>query len=293
MKLLSYYLLRFESPRKGAYLALEGDKGEHYLGEIAPLEGFSKESLDEALLQAEAYAKKWIQEQKRPDESKLFPSVSWAFSAALHDFPQENQKISLQRLLLPFEEIGRGYDCVKLKTQGLAIDKERLKALAKQGARIRVDANRSWSLEEARAYLAFCQDLPIDYIEEPVPRAYLEQVISESPFPIALDETLYLGEKIPPQAKVFVMKPSLLGGFSKLLPLFALAKKQACSISISSSFESAVGIAYLALLSAEFNPHMPVAIDTLRYANTESFPDTASARAYLAKRKKEILCEIL
>ena len=80
-----------------------------------------------------------------------------------------------------------GIRCLKIKlTAGDDPDRVLAIAAAVPGARLRIDANRSWPRAEVAARLAVLAHLPIDYVEEPCPESH--QLLSSSlPCKLALD----------------------------------------------------------------------------------------------------------
>jgi len=65
--------------------------------------------------------------------------------------------------------------------------------IARGKARLRIDANFAWTLDQARRQLNAWRDLPISSVEQPLPRGHLDdwkQLAIDSPFPIMADESL-------------------------------------------------------------------------------------------------------
>ncbi|HEY0992498.1 MAG TPA: enolase C-terminal domain-like protein, partial [Kofleriaceae bacterium] len=144
-----------------------------------------------------------------------------------------------------------GIRCLKIK---LAADDDpgRVFAIAAAvpQARLRIDANRSWPRAEVADRLAALAALPIDYVEEPCRDSH--QLLSESlPCPIALDEGLLAMSEVEicvalrsiPRLAAVVLKPTLLGGFSVVFPIAALA--QSCRVPpiVSHALEGPIGSA--------------------------------------------------
>jgi O-succinylbenzoate synthase len=144
-----------------------------------------------------------------------------------------------------------GIRCLKIK---LAADDDpgRVFAIAAAvpRARLRIDANRSWPRAEVADRLAALAALPIDYVEEPCRDSH--QLLSESlPCPIALDEGLLAMSEVEicvalrsiPRLAAVVLKPTLLGGFSVVFPIAALA--QSCRVPpiVSHALEGPIGTA--------------------------------------------------
>lgn len=121
--------------------------------------------------------------------------------------------------------------------------------------KVRLDANRSWGLKEAVAFAKSVNKENIAFIEEPVkdPRD-LAAFISETGFDVALDETLWdFRQKniwVLPGVKVWVIKPTMIGGIFRALDFICSAHDNQKDCVISSSFESGVGSRMLAHLAS-------------------------------------------
>ncbi|RLA65757.1 MAG: hypothetical protein DRQ88_08640 [Epsilonproteobacteria bacterium] len=134
---------------------------------------------------------------------------------------------------------------------------------------LRLDANQNFDSEDFRF---FAKNLPlkiIDYIEDPIPNFHqLDQAITGLKIPIAIDENiLEHKDRITPFVKTWVIKPSLVGGYSKAVELIEEAAKRKIKTVISSSFETNLSLKYLALLAKHQNDfaETPCGLDTFRY----------------------------
>ena len=215
------------------------------------------------------------------EEAKLFPSVEFGICTAIlnlfskshiRSFISENasDSIKVNALLSGSEDeiIGKvktlkakGYTTLKLKVGRQSLEEdinlvhkvyENIEKLTK----LVLDANRSWSVEEAIYFGNSISDIKISYIEEPV-KDYLGilQLCNKSKFniPIALDESL---TAIYPKAMehipgitTLVLKPTILG-FVKTFEFIKKAKSLGMKTVISSSFESSIGLIALAELAS-------------------------------------------
>jgi len=160
-----------------------------------------------------------------------------------------------------------GIRCVKIK---LAADDspERAFAIAAvvPGARLRIDANRSWPRAEVAARLAALAALPIDYVEEPCRDAH-ELLAAPLPCRIALDESLV--ELTPdalaaalasPQLAAIILKPTLLGGLSATLALAERARRAGVAAIVSHALEGPIGTAACAELALALGGDVPVGL---------------------------------
>jgi O-succinylbenzoate synthase len=137
-----------------------------------------------------------------------------------------------------------GIRCFKIKLAA-EDDPARVAAIAAAvpGARLRIDANRSWPRGEVTARLAA---LPIDYVEEPCIDCH--QLLDDSlPLRLALDESLAtiapdeLDSALrSPQLAALVLKPTLLGGLSAVLALAHRARQAGVAAIVSHGLEGPV-----------------------------------------------------
>ena len=205
------------------------------LADVAPLPHFSKESREEveaAFGLAETPA-----------------SLEWARYALDLEGPA---RVRSSGLLLGNGEPAAGFSCVKIKVGRQPIEQEceRIARLAERGVKLRLDGNRSLTLEQA-GRLAEAAGDALEFLEEPVPGALVEESLRR--WPVALDETLVALRDVPGGAAAYVLKPTLLGS-RRTLELVELAQTNEVSVVISSAFESAVGRADLVRFAARVAP---------------------------------------
>ena len=140
------------------------------------------------------------------------------------------------------------------------------------GTEIRLDANRSWNMDQAKAFASGVRAAKIAYIEEPLENpTELPSLWMDTGLPIALDETLQL-----PQGEAFVrgwvaavvLKPTLIGGIGRTLSLAAMARTVGARPILSSSYESGVGLRGLVALAAATDAE-PAGLDTARRLKTD------------------------
>ena len=235
---LYHYSLPFSRPlvlrgitlrrREGLLLRLSGEDGSQGWGEIAPLPGFSRESLDEAVEQLRRLAGSMVGCEATDDWVDLHgefvrelgraaPSVRFGLELAVWNLWAAYSGRSLPQLVAPsprtevpvnglhsgapaevLEEARRmrdaGYGSVKLKVgaRTVAEDVGLVRALGEElgdDISLRLDANRAWSYEEAAE---FVRGTPrFEYVEEPLADpAKLPDLVRELGVPVALDESL-------------------------------------------------------------------------------------------------------
>lgn len=121
---------------------------------------------------------------------------------------------------------------------------------------LRLDANRAWSAEQARANLArFAAHRP-EFVEEPCPLVEL-RALGPSPVPLALDESLLeldpdraaLRSLAPQGVRRLVLKPTLLGGISACCAWAEAARVADAEVILSHTFEGPIGLALCAALA--------------------------------------------
>ena len=168
-----------------------------------------------------------------------------------------------------------GYEAVKRKVGGRAVgeDVSLVRAVEEAlggGVTLRLDANRAWALDVALEFARAIEDVRVEYLEEPLADpAGLESFTRACGIPIALDESLV---GMAPESLVehryagaAVMKPSLLGGISRVLRLAKRASSLGVRPVVSSAYESGVGTASLVALAAGIGGgRIPAGLDTYR-----------------------------
>ncbi len=124
---------------------------------------------------------------------------------------------------------------------------EGLRAAVPGGWRLRVDLNGGWSLEQWQRFHAVFEDAQVELVEDPVPVHELGHVVP-SRVPIAIDEPLKHEEDVPLLLRarccsLWVLKPTVLGGFERCRQLRVLAQSRGIQTIVSHCFEGPVGLA--------------------------------------------------
>jgi len=143
-------------------------------------------------------------------------------------------------------------------------DVERVAALREAvgpAARIRLDANEAWGREEARRALARLAPFSIEFVEQPVARddvVGLAELDRGGPIAVAADEALQ-GDGLEAclarrAARVFVVKPAILGGIGPTIALAARARAAGIRLVVSNLIEGRVGRALACALAAGLAP---------------------------------------
>jgi len=268
--------------RRGAYLVLVDELGHQAVGECSPLLGLSAESFDRAHAQVQVLASQLIGrtllEPCRTEEfNNLFPSVRMALDMAIMDLTwqrsgrfsdSDDLSILLNGLVMGQDKglvqsvaslLDQGYTSIKIKVarQSLAQDIQdvmRIRDLLAGRASLRLDANRTWSLDQACDFARAVGSESIEYIEEPTQVTRDHHAFwQETGMRVALDESLCdtvagheLGGK---EIGAFVLKPAIIGNLSRVNYLIDRARKLGIPAVLSSVFESPVALQFYARLA--------------------------------------------
>ena len=276
--------------RDGLALHLVAESGREGWGDIAPLPGFSRESLAEAQQQALALARRTVGRARGLDDPRLLdlcPSVRFGFDSAWMMLGADAQNTSTFRqsallygdtehcLELVRSAVQKAFRTFKLKVGRGRVEEDaerirRIQAALPGETELRLDANRAWTLEQARALAHQLPEFKPAYIEEPLADpAQLSAFHEETGWNLALDETLrgYRPEDELPAIKgvvAWVIKPTLVGPLYDTLAWQARAQGEGLSAVISSSFESGLGIRMLGEIASR-DPDVAAGLDTYRY----------------------------
>jgi O-succinylbenzoate synthase len=262
--------------------------GQPHWAEAAPLPDWSFDSFSENLEAALSLPKtEFFLEETNLSLPAALSSALWLVEFASEgngsDMVDSNTLITGDQAMP--EMLG---NVVKLKVGKLPFEKDiqriqQCLSLLSNGQKLRLDANRSWSLDDVQTLEKTISNVSqIDYIEEPLRNAKEYERWQEfSALPFALDESLMdqecfeLIENCLPKA--LVLKPTILGS-KRTQRLFTAARELQLDTIISSSFESPVGLKNLTSLAAQVAPeavhglatHHYLVCDTL--TNDPAFP---------------------
>lgn len=232
------------------------------------------------------------------EQYNLAPSVRFGFETAVLNLIANSHQLPLRRLISdrsrdsilingllsgsPNEILTRaekfrqeGYKAIKLKVgrgslhEDIQLTREVRRRIGDDVA-LRLDANRSWSIEDTLIFARGVSDCNIDYIEEPVYNySMLVSMCNKGglPLSVAVDESLR--ELTPesltplPNLKAIVLKPTVLG-FERSMQFGRKATSMGITPVVSSAFETSLGLTALAELAACLNTtDVPVGLDTL------------------------------
>ncbi len=264
--------------REGWIISIHDNQTIGY-GDCAPLPYAGTESSAAAHKLLQQFSRRtWVEPQALLAELKQqrqgCPTACYALETATLDLCSRNAGIPLRNYLsgsaskrvlvnamsgsvcrdsLP-DARDQGFTIIKLKV-GQRQLREEIGCLQKLGAglapeiRLRLDANGSWNLDEARYFLDAAAGLPIESLEEPLRSPSLSEfslLQSQTLITLALDESIQRINQnellANPNIRRLVLKPGVLGG---LQYSYSLAEKAAAAgkeCVITSLVDSAVGV---------------------------------------------------
>ena len=157
------------------------------------------------------------------------------------------------------ELVKLGFTCFKLKVGGpttpIGQDVERVYAVRDvigKDAKLRVDANAAWTLEQALEFAVEAGDANLEFCEQPLPAANLEGLAilrRRTGLKVAVDEGVRTAADIgrvaaAQAADVVVLKPMFLGGWRPTSQAAQLAQSCGLDVIISTALDGAVGRAH-------------------------------------------------
>ncbi|WP_312924400.1 o-succinylbenzoate synthase [Atlantibacter hermannii] len=275
-------------------LELNGAQG---WGEIAPLPGFSVESLEEAT----DAARIWLNAWQKGDDAALptLPSVAFGLSCALAELTASLPKAADYRAaplctgdpdeLFPLLSAMPGDKVAKIKVglyeavrDGMVVN---LLLEAIPDLSLRLDANRGWTPLKAQQFAKYVNPdyrARIAFLEEPCKtRDQSRAFAAETGIAIAWDESLREADFVmqaEPGVKAVVIKPTLTGSLDRVREQVAAAHAQGLTAVISSSIESSLGLTQLARIAAWLTPNTIPGLDTLSLMQAQlvrEWPDSA------------------
>ncbi len=150
--------------------------------------------------------------------------------------------------------VSEGFRCLKCKVgRDFKADLARITAVREaigSDVALRLDANQSWSFEEAHSRLADYAALDIQYVEQPLPAGDLDgmrRLRSITSVPLAADEAVsdYASACAVLQmqmADVLVLKPQLAGGLLECQRIIAEAEAAGVRCVTTSAMETGIGV---------------------------------------------------
>lgn len=273
--------------RAGLFVRLQ-EKGCEGWGEIAPLPGFSIETLDAVQPVVMAWVQAWRDGASLALPSQ--PSAAFGLSCALAELAEQLPQPADYRAAmlctgdpdelfaalaaLPGEKLAKVkvglYEAVR---DGMVVN---LLLESIPDLRLRLDANRAWTPLKARQfakYVAPANRARIAFLEEPCQSREASLAFAEETgIAIAWDESLREADfTFTPQPGVsaVVIKPTLTGSLQKVAQQVAAAHALGLTAVISSSLESSLGLTQLARIAAWLTPGIVPGLDTLQLMTSQ------------------------
>lgn len=195
-----------------------------------------------------------------------YPPFTWDQVPVNGIVPELPPHLAVERAL------ATGCDTIKIKVAGessLDDDIARVRAIreALPEAKLRVDANGGWTLDEARHALKLLAPFDLEYAEQPVMDVEDLAKLRGGPVKIVADESIRRAEdpyrvKELEAADAIVMKVQPLGGVRACLQM---AKEIKLPVIVSSAVETSIGIAAgVALAAALPDPPRAAGLETIR-----------------------------
>jgi O-succinylbenzoate synthase len=283
-------LKKFRPTRQGLLLNFCTDEGQESWGEISPLEGWSKESLNDAKKQIlniiPSLKKKKIEDLffLALNDPSLYSSVSLGLFGACYPLlhPCTLDPLPVAALLIgSFLEVKeqinvafeKRFSHVKLKLSHLTVDQAKeLLTILKGKVSIRLDLNRSWSQADVDTFFSSYPIDTFEYVEEPYQDA---EALDSFVHPLALDESLADENNWNlPRLNTVIIKPSVIGAGQKIRRLISHCKERKIKTVVSSAFESGVGMYQIALLAHYYSLNKnSLGIDTLKFFHDDLLVD--------------------
>lgn len=253
-------------------------------GEAAPLAGWGEDALSQVRFELgrvrDMVFAGACQDPQEAMSRLRSPSARFALSSALLDAVAHARRKPLRQLFdadaphrvpvnatigleaperaaeLAAAAVQSGFQTIKLKAGSGDLERVRAVREVAPGVALRLDANGAWGVDEAVAKLAELEAFDLEYVEQPVRSIEaLKALRGRVGVPIAADEDAVPIESAHEIAgagivDVLVLKPALLGSWTKILALHRVAKASDLKVVFTSAIDSAVGRAAVAQVAA-------------------------------------------
>ncbi len=252
------------SHRSGILVKLRDRDDRVGFGEVAPIESFGTESFVSAL-SACTELKGKIEYNSTIESLREYPCTRFGIDSAMAAIESETYPPSpskpwpicglipeIKQLDRVEELVEEGYRCLKLKIGKEPFASERacldqIVGITGDDLKLRLDANGGLNLKEAQRWLDFIDELPIEFIEQPLPvgqEADMARLANDFATQIALDESVRSVDDLKRWKDAhwtgkFVIKPSLAGARQSLIDELRDGDRE--QIIFSSSLETLVG----------------------------------------------------
>ena len=299
--------------RRGVLVRIDSDSGATGWGDVAPLPAFSRESLEDAETELAALRESLrgaeIHFPGRDPESRpglatvpvASPSVRFGLETALASLsarvePEADPGLPWFDGAVPVSGLlagsraqvlacarrlrDAGFRAVKLKVGTRPVPEDvalcrAVRAVLGDGIALRLDANRSWELEQAVRFGRALGDAGVEYLEEPLrDPSRLDDFFGATGIAVGLDESLLELRPVDLDNRkaigAVVLKPTLLGGVGRAREWVARALAMNIRPVVSGCFESGVGVLALAGLAWSCTGDaVPSGLDTYRWLGAD------------------------
>jgi len=255
--------------RQGLWLVKPSINGDYSIGEIAPLPGFSHETLNECEDYLLALLHSSTINQQQIEILQTLPSVQFAIHCLLQqiswktipNFDQQSVPLLQGKpadIIQRYQTLNNP-NLVKLKVARLAVQQEiqLIKELIQINPKIRfrLDANQQWNKQVYRFFLTNIKKQYIEYIEEPTQAmASNIKLAQQLKSALGLDESLLTTTTVPvnDSIKALILKPTLIGDKNRIHYLLRHAQQHKLQVCMSSSFESPIALNQLRVLAQQW-----------------------------------------
>ena len=325
--------------RKGVIIYIQDSLGHSGIGEISPFPSVHQETLAEAIQQLQMIFHSSLsrivttpfdlfENSSLFDSLDLYPSVQFGLEMVRfsftnsqfgqyytqHSISKRSNSLRLNGLVtgnlkaLPQElEYFRQHphSAIKLKVGRLSLEEdvarvEKIRMILGQKIELRLDANQSWSWEEALEFANKTRSLAITYVEEPLQQKQrLVNFFQETGIFYAWDESIRSHQPEfdkPEGLAAIIIKPSQFGCAWRSLAWVQYAQQIGIEAVFSSAFESGLGLTWIAFLAANFlNYDTTLGLDTYRWFPQDIIEPrfAASDSVYHLTQKMPQLCHSL
>tara|TARA_B100000427_G_scaffold49531_1_gene37491 strand:- start:10702 stop:11667 length:966 start_codon:yes stop_codon:yes gene_type:complete len=250
------------SLRKGFYCYILIKDNVMGVGEIAPLPGLSKETLDDVKEELSKLTAIKLPLKPSPFEQRYFPifsklpSVQFGIESAIVMALSSPSTLKCHQFIGSLQTAPTSYPSpiIKFKIGRAPMQDELnlIKRILKQNNNIkfRFDANHNLSLSDAKTFFKDVPNHHIDYIEAPC-KTHQEEILfeRESKLPIAIDTPDDI-TSIPAYCQHLIIKPMIIG--SVFTYLNRIPKHVTCIF--SSSYESIIGLTGITNIASYISP---------------------------------------
>ena len=290
------------------------------LGEVAPLEDFHKESLQECYYSLEAVnqAINNIGDISSDELLNIFtlhssgkPSLLFGLQTALFDILSQNKNLPLNQYLNPnalntillngihpIHNKDNQFRIMKIKLGygNIYNDIEQMEQIASlygPEIKFRIDVNGQLDLVKAIRFCKSMEKFNIDYIEQPLPYDSLEDLSElrlHTNIPIAVDESLFDIESAKKiidiqAADIFIIKPMIIGDYTAVNRIINLANKNEVKCIITNMLDTAINRMACIHLASANNIEEPCGLsgDNLFESDLYSTPDIVNSKLTIPK----------